>query len=178
VLSVAGLLGLAGCGFRPLYGPVTAPDGTSQDIVAELAAVRVGPTYDRSGQLLRRSLMRRMEGMAPGTQGRYLLNVAISMNADVLGYRQDGSISRIRFILTGNWVLSTLAVPPQEIARAGIPYKSLDSFDIPDLQFFAADSARDAMEARMMEDVADQLTRQVILALRRRQAAPPPPRPA
>src|SRR4051794_24538649 len=56
-----GLLGLSGCGFRPLYGPVTAADGTESALTDELAAVRVGPIYERTGQLLRRNLQRRLE---------------------------------------------------------------------------------------------------------------------
>ena len=54
-----GLLGLAGCGFRPLYAPVTTEDGGAEDIRNELAAVRIGNIPERSGQLLRRDLQRR-----------------------------------------------------------------------------------------------------------------------
>jgi LPS-assembly lipoprotein len=167
-LQLGGLLGLAGCGFHPMYGPAVAPDGTKQDVIAELAAVRVGQTYERSGQLLRRSLMRRMEGMAPGTAAKYQLNVSVNVTGDAVGFRQDGTISRIRYVVTGNWVLTTLSVPPLPVARSAIPYRTLDSFDVPDLQFFAADVGRDAMEARLMEDLSQEITRDVLIALRRR----------
>ena len=70
-------------------------------------------------------------------------------------------------------VLSTLSVPPQEIGRSGFGYRILDEFDIPDLQFFSADVARENMESRVMERLADEVTRQVALTLRRRQAAAP-----
>ena len=43
-----GLLGLSGCGFRPLYGPVVAADGSESDLADELAAVRVGDRLRRS----------------------------------------------------------------------------------------------------------------------------------
>ena len=163
----------AGCGFRPLYGPPSASDYGGAGIVKELAAVRVGPSYERSGQLLRRGLMRRMEGAAPGTPAKYQLDVSIAQNWDPIGYRTDGTISRIRVVTTGNWVLSTLSVPPQEIGRSGFGYRILDEFDIPDLQFFSADVARENMESRVMERLADEVTRQVALTLRRRQAAAP-----
>ncbi|MDO9712168.1 LPS assembly lipoprotein LptE [Paracraurococcus lichenis] len=171
LLGAVGLLGLSGCGFRPLYGPVTAADGSEADLTTELAAVRIGPIYERTGQLLRRNLQRRMEDSAPGTPARYQLNVSYVPGLEVLGYRRDGTITRIRYTFTGNWDLATLSVPPQPVARSIIPYRALDSFNIPDLQFFSADSARDAMEARAMEMMSEEITRQVAMALRKRREA-------
>jgi LPS-assembly lipoprotein len=171
LLGAAGLLGLSGCGFRPLYGPVTAADGSASDLSDELAAVRVGPIYERTGQLLRRNLQRRMEDSAPGTPARYQLNVAYTPGVEVLGYRRDGTITRVRYTVTGVWDLATLSVPPQPVARSAIPYRTIDSFNIPDLQFFSADSARDALEGRAMEQLAEEVTRQVAMVLRRRKEA-------
>ncbi|WP_165838797.1 LPS assembly lipoprotein LptE [Roseicella frigidaeris] len=168
LLGAAGLLGLSACGFRPLYAPDTAADGGNADIVTELAAVRVGPIHERTGQLLRRNLQRRLEDAAPGTPARYQLNVSYTPGVEVLGYRRDGTITRVRYTFTGTWDLATLSVPPVPVARSDIPYRAIDSFNIPDLQFFSADSARDAMEGRAMEEMAEEITRQVALALRRR----------
>ncbi len=164
---LGGLLGLSACGFRPLYGPITAADGSEAELEAELAAVRIGPLYDRTGQLLRRSLQRRMEESVPGTPARYLLNVNVDLGSEILGYRRDGTPTRIRFILNGSWNLNTIAVPPQRIAASGIPYRTIDSFNIPDLQFFSADTSRDAALARLMDDLSDEVSRQVAMALRR-----------
>jgi LPS-assembly lipoprotein len=164
---LGGLLGLSACGFRPLYGPITAADGSEAYLEEELAAVRIGPLYDRTGQLLRRSLQRRMEETAPGTPARYLLNVNLDLGTEILGYRQDGTPTRVRFTLNGNWNLNTIAVPPQRIATSGIPYRTIDSFNIPDLQFFSADTSRDAALVRLMDDLSDEVSRQVAMALRR-----------
>jgi len=166
-------LGAAGCGFRPLYGPPpTAASGGSAAAAAgmaqELAAVRIGPSYDRAGQLLRRNLQRRMEGLIPGTAAKYQLETSVAWNFDPVGYRLDGTISRIRVTATGNWVLSTLSVPPQVLGRSAISYRILDDFDVPDLQFFSADSAREAMESRVMIGLADEVTRQVSMVFRAR----------
>ncbi|MDN3565653.1 LPS assembly lipoprotein LptE [Paeniroseomonas aquatica] len=168
---LGGLLGLSGCGFRPLYGPIATADGGQEGLQSELAAVRIGPLADRTGQLLRRSLQRRMEDSQPGTPARYLLNVAIELGSEILGYRRDGAITRVRFTLAGNWNLSTLGVPPERIAASGIPFREIDAFNIPDLQFFAADSSRDAALERLMEGVSDEVTRQVAMELRRRKEA-------
>ena len=167
MLGLGGLLGLAGCGFRPLYAPVTAEDGGAGDIRDELAAVRVANVPERSGQLLRRDLQRRFEGLRVGVPARYALQVALTYAVEPLGYRRDGTITRLRYIATGNWSLSTLSVPPRQIAVSSIPARALDAFNIPDLQFFAADSARDAMEARLVDELADTIFRRVALELRR-----------
>ncbi len=169
---LGGLLGLSACGFRPLYGPITAEDGSEADLEAELAAVRIGPVYERTGQLLRRSLQRRMEESLPGTPARYLLNVNVDLGSEILGYRRDGTPTRVRFILNGNWNLDTITIPPQRIAASGIPYRTIDSFNIPDLQFFSADTSRDAALARLMEDLSQEVTRQVAMALRRQKEQP------
>jgi LPS-assembly lipoprotein len=166
---LAGLVGLSGCGFRPLYGPVSAADG---NLEAELAAVRVGPVYERTGQLLRRSLQRRFEDTQPGTPARYMLSVAYDLGSEILGYRQDGGITRVRYTLMGTWNLSTMSTPPQRIAASSIPFRELDSFNIPDLQFFAADSSRDAALERLMDGLSDEIARQVALELRRRKESP------
>ena len=96
--------------------------------------------------MLRRDLQRRFEGVRLGVPARYALQVAVTYSVEPLGYRRDGTITRLRYVATGNWSLATLAVPPRQIASSPIPTRALDSFNVPDLQFFAADSARDAME--------------------------------
>ncbi|WP_187830394.1 LPS assembly lipoprotein LptE [Siccirubricoccus phaeus] len=169
--ALTGLLGLAGCGFRPLYGPIDAGNGSGADLRSELAAVRIGPVYERQGQLLRRSLLRKFEDSAPGTPARYLLQVSVTGGMEILGYRRDGAITRVRYTATGNWNLATMGTPPQTIAASAIPYRTLDSFNIPDLQFFAADSARDAMEARVAEEMSEEIFRRVAMELRRRREA-------
>jgi len=168
VLAAGGLLGpLSGCGFRPLYAPISAEDGGSADIRDELAAVRVGNIPERSGQLLRRDLQRRFEATRPGTQARYALQVAVTYAVEPLGYRRDGTITRLRYTASGAWTLATMAVPPRQIAASAIPARAIDAFNIPDLQFFAADSARDAMEVRLVEQLSEEIYRRVALELRR-----------
>jgi LPS-assembly lipoprotein len=173
LLGLAGLLGLSGCGFRPLYAPVTEADGGTSDLREELAAVRVANIGERSGQLLRRELQRRFEGSAPGTAARYNLVVGVTYGAEALGYRRDGAITRLRYTASGNWTLTTLSVPPQPVAASSIPTRVIDSFNIPDLQFFAADSARDAMEARLVEQLSEEIYRRVAMELRRRKESRP-----
>jgi LPS-assembly lipoprotein len=168
LLGASGLLALSGCGFRPLYGPAEQASTQEPGLLEALASIRVGSIPERTGQLLRRSLQRRFEDGAPGTPARYNLQVSVSYAAEPLGYRSDGAITRLRYTATASWTLSTLSVPPQQIAASGIPYRTIDSFNIPDLQFFAADSSRDAMERRLVDVIAEEIHQQVALEMRRR----------
>ena len=98
---------------------------------------------ERSGQVLRRDLERRFEGVAPRRAGA--LRVAGSV--DLFGrtprlpagrHHHPGALHRHRQLdPPPPW-----AVPPRQIATSSLPTRALDSFNIPDLQFFAADSAR------------------------------------
>ena len=158
------LLGLAGCGFEPLYAPGPMANGTA--LSEELGAVRVGPIYDRNGQLLRRFLQQRMEDSRPGTAARYELRAGIIMALDLQGYREDGAVSRVRYLATSDFTLVRIAVPEEEVLRGRA--RRFDAYTIPELQFFAADVSREAMERRLMEGLAEDITRRVALGLRRR----------
>lgn len=182
--ALGGLLALGACGFRPLHGPIESEDGSATaDIARELAAVRVAWQPDRFGVLVRRGLERRFEGAAPGAQARYTLDLNVGLSGEALGYRRDGTISRIRYIANSNWNLQTLAVPPRSIGRSTIPVRLIDAFNVPDLQFFSADTSREAMESRIADMVGAEIFQQVAIALRKYvadgrpgsdRAAPPP----
>ena len=163
-------LGLAGCGFQPVYGPGgerNAVTGANEPgLLDQLASVRVSPIGERNGQVLRRSLQRQLEGLRPGTQARYDLNASLAYQVEGEGYRRDGTLTRIRYVATGTWILTTAAVPPVVVERGTV--RTLDAFNIPDLQFFASDSSRDDMERRLIVELGDRIVLGVAAALRRR----------
>lgn len=159
-------LALGGCGFRPVYGPSADPARGSDALAAELAAVRVGPIGERSGQLLRRYLQRRLEGSRPGTPARYTVQVSLLQQVELAGFRPDGLLTRFRITYSAPWVLSTEDIPPVELDRGVI--RTIDAYDIPDLQFFASESAAQAVEARVVDEIGDRVVNAVALALRRR----------
>lgn len=158
------LFGLAGCGFQPLYAPGPMANGTA--LADELGAVRVARLSDRNGQLLRRYLQQRMEDSRPGTPPRYELRTGVIISQDLQGYREDGTISRVRYLATSDFTLVRIAEPEEEVMRGRA--RRFDAFNIPELQFFAADVSREAMERRLMDGLAEDITRRVALELRRR----------
>lgn len=163
-LLLASPLLLAACGFRPLHRPGAMPGGEA--LADQLASVRVARMGERQGQLLRRALQNRLEDTRPGTPAQFELRAGTRGDADVQGYRSDGGITRIRMTMTADFVLVRLGAEQEEVMRG--TSRKFDAFNLPDLQFFAADISRETMERRLVEELAEDIARRIALELRRR----------
>lgn len=153
-------LALAGCGFRPMYGP--RPGATT----AGLETVRVGVIVERNGQLLRRHLEQRL-GRA-GVPARYDLRVGLNYGIEVQGFERDGTPSRVRITATANWFLYDTNAPPRLVATGAA--RAFDAYNVPENQFFASDAARNAAEQRLMEQLAEDIVQRLAV---RFEAGPP-----
>lgn len=160
------LVALAGCGFQPMYGPASGAGGLSVDMRRELAAIRLDYIGERAGVLVTRALERRFVDAAGGetVAPKYTLQVTVTYGAEVLGYRRDGAISRLRFTATSNWVLLRRGSPPQEIKRGTV--RTIDAFNVPDFQFFTAEISSDAMQRRLLDEIVEQVFLSVAASLR------------
>ncbi|HEY4252440.1 MAG TPA: LPS assembly lipoprotein LptE [Roseomonas sp.] len=154
LFALGAALALPGCGFRPLYA---TGGGTNPDAQTELSAVRVALVGERNGQILRRALQQRLQ--SEGVPARYDLHTAISFGTDVQGYRQDGTPSRVRYTATANWQLFTLDTPPRPLTRG--TERAFDAYNIPENQFFASDISSEASMRRMMDQLAEDMTRRL-----------------
>ncbi len=166
LLGAGALLALAGCGFQPLYGPASGAAGMAVDLRRELAAIRLDYIGERSGVLMTRALERRFTDAAGGetVAPKYTLQVNVVYGAEVLGYRSDGAISRLRFTATSNWVLLRRGSPPEEIKRGAV--RTIDAFNVPDFQFFTAEISSDAMQRRLLDEMVEQVFLNVATNLR------------
>jgi len=153
---------LAGCGFRPLNAP---PDEGEPDIAPALAAVRLGPTYGRSGQLLHQALDRRLVARnREAVAARYELTVSALPAYEAQGYRRDGSPTRIRLTMTAPWTLQTIAVPARPVASGTA--RALDAANNVDNEFFALNLSFETAERRLVEQLAEDIVLRLALALR------------
>lgn len=176
LLRLGGLLGvsaaaLSGCGFRPLYAPgggSAAVEDASPDVRAILSSTEVALIPERSGQLLRRALQERLG--ASGASGMsHELRVSLYVANELEGYRRDGTPSRVRSTVTGNWLLRDRATPAVVLAQGS--ERAFDAYDVPDNQFFAGDAARDAMFQRLIRQLADDIVLRLSISLRGTSAA-------
>lgn len=168
------MLALGACGFRPLYGPQGEVSGSvagdnEPRLRDSLAAVRVGIIPERNGQLMRRALQRQLEGNQAGVQARYELDVTLAYTTEILGFQTDGLATRVRIIATATWILVTMGTPREVVDRGSA--RTLDAFNLPNLQFFASDASREDMERRLIAELSDRVVLGVAVALRRRMTA-------
>ena len=164
-LVLGGLLGLGGCGFRPLYLPASA-DGAEP--VAELQRIYVPVMAERSGQLLRQALQQRFEGAGTAEAKQYELIAALSIGNDGIAIQRDNSTSRIRVDGSAPWTLRALT--PERTVLAQGSSRVLDGFNIINQQVFAAELESDAAVRRVTSALADQITIQLAAYFRRRGA--------
>ena len=147
---------LSACGFRPLYG-------SNSDVESKLAGIDVGLIPNRTGQVLREELQRRMLGPDAGPTA-YNLSVSLALHTDIAGIIATNSVaSRERLSATADWKLR--AVGDQKLVASGTA-NAVDAENILNQQYFAADMETDAVNQRLMELLADQITAEVAARLR------------
>jgi LPS-assembly lipoprotein len=149
------VIGLAGCGFHPVYEPRSAKDSGAQ---AALGTVDVALMPERSGQLVRQELQARLD-RGDGFAKKYELSVSFSVAADAIGIQQDTSVTRLRMVGTANWSLRSLDAA-RPVVTTGIA-RSVDGVNILDEQYFEADLAGETATRRIAAAVADQITLQL-----------------
>ncbi|MBR0672635.1 LPS assembly lipoprotein LptE [Neoroseomonas soli] len=152
--AVLGLLLLSGCGFRPLYGPRPEAEPASG-----LETIRVGLITERNGQLLRRHLEDRLRSGAAPT--RYDLRVGLAYGVELQGFARDGTPSRVRVTATASWFLYDASAPPRLVANG--MERAFDAYNVPENQFFAAETSREATERRLVEQLAEDVTRRLAI---------------
>jgi LPS-assembly lipoprotein len=149
---------LAGCGLHPLYQ--SKDGGGAGDAERGLAAISVAIIAERPGQLLREALQTRFDRAGGGAAKRYDLVVTLGIANEGLDYQQTTSApTRLRVLAVANWSLVSLDARRKTLATGMA--RAMDSFNLFNQQFFAADLESEALQRRMMQAVADQMTLQL-----------------
>jgi LPS-assembly lipoprotein len=100
VLIIALCAMMAGCGFRPLYGPGLQP---------QLAGIYVEPMGEREGYELRNTLIDLLGSNGTETGKRYRLKVNLTQSSRGVALRNDASITRYNNTLDASYVLTDMA---------------------------------------------------------------------
>jgi len=147
---------LNSCGFRPEYGD-------NSGVASQLAGINVGLIPNRTGQVLREELQRRMLGADAGPT-QYDLAISLALHTDIAGIIATNSVaSRQRLSATANWSLR--AAGDRKLVAHGTA-NAADAENILNQQYFAADMETDAVNQHLMELLADQITAEVAAQLR------------
>ena len=158
---------LAGCGFQPVYMPTAG--GNAGVAERELAAVNVARIPDRPGQLLRQALQARFAGAADGVAGHYDLSVAFWIAGEGIAILPNSSTTRIRAIGNATWTL--ILQDPAHTKLTNGSAKAVDGYNIIGTQYFASDLENEALQRRLADALADQITIQLSAYFRKRAAS-------
>jgi LPS-assembly lipoprotein len=119
--AVIALLGLAACGFHPLYGE----RGAASD--PALASVRVEPIANRIGQILANQLRDGFNPTGVTLPTRYALSVQLVTSRREIGIRKDATATREQFEVVANYML--LRAADRVVLFAGSA-RATDAFDV------------------------------------------------
>ncbi len=161
------LLSLSAC-YRPLYGPKNV--GEAQNAAeARLNNISISPIDDRNGQVLRNFLIDRFYGEGRPVKPSHDLRITLHTAEDKLGLQKDATTTRAR--LTVDATCNMYDISTAKLVWTGIIHSTV-SYDILDQQY-ANLSAQENAYARALRDVADQITRRVLLSFNGKTELPP-----
>ena len=156
--ALAGLLGLAGCGWQPLYGRVDAGGGAvGGNAGPELAKVHIAPIADRVGQNLYNALRDRLNPGGAPADPHYDLVIRLEERTQQLLVLEDQTATRINLTLNATYYLykrGTRTPVYQGQSRATTSYDLLDD------EFATIQSTDDAHRRgalSLADDIATQL---------------------
>lgn len=146
---------LAGCQLSPIYA-----GGSRGAVMASLGAVTIAPIQDRSGWLVRQSLIDRI-GDAEGN-AVYRLEVALDDRIEGFGVRTNDAVTRERRTLRARYQLvdarsGEVMVDATAASDAGI--------DVVESEYATIAAENSALE-RLAADIADQIVTRLALFAR------------
>jgi len=153
---------LAACGFQPLYAE---REGTSA--ADQLAAIRIEPMPDRSGQMLYNALRNGLNPLGRPASPDYLLRVQLQESAEELAFRTDETATRVNLTLTAAFSLFPAAGKEpvlQGVSRTTTAYNVLTS------PYATLTSSEDA-RARALDDIAREIQARLAVFLSRQASA-------
>ncbi len=142
-------LGLAGCGFRPLYGETT----TSAAVTAALESVSVDPIRSLVGAELRNYLIDRLTPTGQSASARYRLAINIGETRVGGGVRLDASVTRYSYRLTAKYQL--IDAQNGDVIYAGTSFSDVP-YDVVESQFATVYAQFDA-ESRAAETISEDI---------------------
>ncbi len=157
----------AACGWHPVYG-----GGSTGPVAKELAQIQVALIPERPGQLLRLDLQERFERFGLAEARIYDLTTSFGITGEGIAVQTNSTVTRIRYVGTADWKLTSLA-PTRPTVTSGSA-RVVDGLDVIDQQLFASDLQTEAVQRRMADAIADQITIQLAAFFRARSDAAKP----
>src|SRR5262245_23137664 len=151
-------LGLAACGFEPLYGE----HGTDNvAVTTDLAAIRIEAIPDRIGQKMYNMLYERLTPEGKADTPKYSLHVRIRETVEELLYERDETATRANLTLRVDYELRR--IEDDELIAKGTS-RSTSGYDILSSQYATLVSKDDA-RTRSARAISDDIRTRMAVAL-------------
>lgn len=148
------VLGLAGCGFEPMYAKRS---GQSSPVSDELAGIRVAGIEDRQGQILRNALVNRLNPLGEPARQTHTLEVRLNSSQENMAERSDGKASLGRMMISASF--SLVGIDGKSSSFSGNS-RSIVSYRLLGPTYGSTAVERDA-ETRALTDLAEDIRTQV-----------------
>jgi LPS-assembly lipoprotein len=143
-------LALSGCGFEPVY----SARGKGEAPAADMAAIEVAPMYERPGQILRDTLVARLNS-DNATPRRFDLKINFWITGESQGVLNFSQPTRIRLVGYGNWVLTARDAKQTRLVDGND--RVMDAYDVFDTQLFTNDLDAEHVSRRIAETMAGRI---------------------
>ena len=140
------------CGYEPIYSKNVSSN-------KELLSISVKNIKDRSGQILRNSLLNQLNPEKERAIIKYKLTVEISESRSDLAYRRDMSATRADLSVTANYLLTEIKSGEIILEQET---KSISSFDVVQSVYATLIAEKDAREKNLQVISDDIFTNLVI----------------
>jgi len=140
---VVAAFALAGCGFRPMYGPSLSP---------QLASIYVEPLAERDGYELRNTLIDLLGSDGRMTGKRYRLTLTLTESNQGVALRNDAAITRYNDTLAASFVLTDMnGATITEGSQTGLTAYNVTSSP------YATLAAQQDADKRAAQDIAERI---------------------
>lgn len=161
-VAIVALLALTACGFRPLYGTSSIPEGAAN----AFAAVRIEPIRptndsDRIGYLVSNALDEALHKPGLEAEARHVLKVSLADERRGLAIQDDASITRYNYRLSADWLLAAIGA---DTALATGHAETTASYNVVDSEYATLVARKDA-EERAAREIAEQIKLKIAVAL-------------
>lgn len=142
-------VGLAACGFTPMYATSDSPQAVA--VTGTMAAIQIHPIADHDGMMLRQNLREGLQPEGPAARFLYDLDVQMRSTTQNIGIRPDATASRANLIYTAHFALS------QNGKRVmADQVQTIVSYDIADDQYATVAAANDA-STQAIKQIGDEI---------------------
>lgn len=101
-LALLSLFGLSACGFKPVYST-----GSGANAAAEIRAIAIAPTSNRTTQLVRNKLIEQFSNSGEAQSPRYFLTLVVREYDGSVLVRRSTDIQRSNLTVNVSYVLKT-----------------------------------------------------------------------